>query len=60
MDITEEIILQIFVYYELLKIYLIKLKFYIEWGCFDCEDIIEDEKLYNWFYCSDNLDILLW
>ena len=34
----------------------IKLKNYIVWGVFDLNEIITNEKLYNWFYCSDDFD----
>ena len=40
-----------------IKEYITKLKFYLEWGVWNSEDIITNEELYNWFYCSDNFDI---
>lgn len=44
---------KIFDYYNNLKIIIEKYKFKFEWGFFR-EELVEDEEMFNWFYCSPN------
>lgn len=34
-------------------------KFIYEWG-FSREELIDNEEIFNWFYCSDNFNICNW
>ena len=46
----------------MLKEILMKIQdfyFIISWGDRK-EELVYDEKLYDWFYCSDNADIRKW
>lgn len=38
-------------YYEKFKILFDKYYFKYEWGFFR-EELVEDEEMFNWFYCS--------
>lgn len=33
-----------------------KIKNFIEWGCIEIDEIIEDKELFYWFYCDDDID----
>ncbi len=40
-------------YYHDLKIIIERYKFKFEWGFFR-EELVENEEMFNWFYCSPN------
>lgn len=40
-------------YYHDLKIIIERYKFKFEWGLFR-EELVENEEMFNWFYCSPN------
>ena len=37
-----------------------RIKNFLEWGVYDLNEIIEDKKIFIWFYSSDNFDIRYW